>query len=93
MGQPLHSFDADKIEGDIIVKKSVQGTKFKTLDLNEVELSNEDLMICDENKPLCLAGIYGGKDSGVSKSTKSIFLESAYFNPQSVRKSSKRHGF
>ena len=93
MGQPLHSFDADKIEGDIIVKKSVKGTKFKTLDLNEVELSDEDLMICDENKPLCLAGIYGGKDSGVSKSTKSIFLESAYFNPQSIRKSSKRYGF
>ena len=93
IGQPLHSFDADKIEGDIIVKKSKKGTKFLTLDHNEVELSDEDLMICDQNKPLCLAGIYGGKDSGVSKSTKSIFLESAYFNAQTIRKSAKRHGF
>ena len=62
-------------------------------DLYVVELSDEDLMICDQNKPLCLAGIYGGKDSGVSKSTKSIFLESAYFNAQTIRKSAKRHGF
>ena len=93
MGQPLHSFDAEKIEGDIIVKKSTKGTFFTTLDKNKIKLSDEDLMICDESKPLCLAGIYGGDHSGVSESTTSIFLESAYFDPKTIRKSSKRHGF
>jgi phenylalanyl-tRNA synthetase beta chain len=91
LGQPLHSFDADQIKGKIIVKKLKDKTKFKTLDGSVIELSSEDLMICDENKPLCLAGIYGGASSGVTDSTKSIFLESAYFDPISIRKSAKRH--
>lgn len=92
LGQPLHSFDADQIKGKIIVKKLNDKTKFKTLDGSVIELSSEDLMICDEHKPLCLAGIYGGASSGVTESTKSIFLESAYFDPISIRKSAKRHG-
>ena len=91
MGQPLHSFDANKIEGKIIVKRLDDGTKFETLDENQITLSNEDLVICDENKPLCLAGIYGGKYSGVTDSTSSIFLESAHFDSTTIRKSSKRH--
>ncbi len=91
LGQPLHAFDASKIVGKIIVKKVEEGTKFKTLDDVERTLSNEDIMICDEKGPLCIAGILGGKESGVSESTKSIFLESAYFNPISIRKTAKRH--
>ena len=92
LGQPLHSFDADKINGKIIVKTLKDKTAFKALDGTVLELSSEDLMICDENKPLCLAGIYGGEYSGVNESTTNVFLESAYFDPISVRKSSKRHG-
>tara|TARA_B110000003_G_scaffold56724_2_gene56808 strand:- start:16869 stop:19295 length:2427 start_codon:yes stop_codon:yes gene_type:complete len=92
LGQPLHSFDADQIKGKVMVKKLNDKTKFKTLDGSVIELSSEDLMICDEHKPLCLAGIYGGASSGVTESTKSIFLESAYFDPISIRKSAKRHG-
>tara|TARA_B110000008_G_scaffold60581_1_gene60130 strand:- start:18203 stop:20629 length:2427 start_codon:yes stop_codon:yes gene_type:complete len=92
LGQPLHSFDADQIKGKVMVKKLNDKTKFKTLDGSVIELSSEDLMICDEHKPLCLAGIYGGDSSGVTESTKSIFLESAYFDPISIRKSAKRHG-
>ena len=93
LGQPLHAFDADKIKGrKIEIKTLSQGTKFTTLDGVERELHAEDLMICDgDSKPLCLAGIYGGEDSGVSQETTSVFLESAYFNPVSVRKSAKRH--
>ena len=93
LGQPLHSFDADKIKGKINVKTLKNKTKFKTLDGSTIELSSEDLMVCDDNKPLCLAGIYGGKSSGVNDSTKNVFLESAYFDPISIRKSAKRHGF
>ena len=93
LGQPLHAFDADKIkDGKIIVKTLDQGTKFTTLDGEERELSSEDLMICDTEKPLCIAGVLGGENSGVSETTKSIFLESAYFNPVSIRKTAKRHG-
>lgn len=93
LGQPLHAFDADKIKGNkVIVKTMPDKTKFKTLDEAERELSSEDLMICDANGGMCIAGIFGGMESGVSENTKNIFLESAYFNPTSVRKSSKRHG-
>ncbi|WP_103863906.1 phenylalanine--tRNA ligase subunit beta [Aquimarina sp. I32.4] len=93
LGQPLHAFDAHYIEGNKIEVKTVEaGTKFKTLDEVERELHPEDLMICDTEKPLCIAGIFGGINSGVTESTTSIFLESAYFNPVSVRKTAKRHG-
>ncbi|GGD05856.1 phenylalanine--tRNA ligase subunit beta [Hyunsoonleella pacifica] len=93
LGQPLHAFDAGKIEGDKVeVKTLKQGTKFTTLDGVERELHEEDLMICDAEKPMCIAGVFGGIDSGVDKKTKSIFLESAYFNPVSIRKTAKRHG-
>ncbi|HKX85435.1 MAG TPA: phenylalanine--tRNA ligase subunit beta [Flavobacterium sp.] len=92
LGQPLHAFDASKIHGKIIVKNVADGTKFVTLDDVERTLSAEDIMICDEKGPLCIAGVMGGKNSGVNESTTSIFLESAYFNPVSVRKTAKRHG-
>lgn len=91
LGQPLHAFDASKINGKIIVKTAAEGSKFTTLDDVERTLSAEDLMICDEKGPLCLAGVFGGKNSGVTETTNSIFLESAYFNPVSIRKSAKRH--
>jgi phenylalanyl-tRNA synthetase beta chain len=93
LGQPLHAFDAAKIKGaKIIVKTLPKGTKFTTLDGLERELHEEDLMICDAEKPMCIAGVFGGLNSGVTEHTTSIFLESAYFNPVSVRKSAKRHG-
>lgn len=93
LGQPMHAFDADKIKGGkVIVKKLPSKTKFKTLDEVERELSDEDLMICDAEKGMCIAGVFGGINSGVSNETKNIFLESAYFNATSVRKSAKRHG-
>ncbi|MCF8274708.1 MAG: phenylalanine--tRNA ligase subunit beta [Flavobacteriaceae bacterium] len=93
LGQPLHAFDAVKIKGNKIEVKTVEaGTKFTTLDGVERSLSDEDLMICDAEKPMCIAGVFGGLHSGVSESTTSIFLESAYFNPVSIRKSAKRHG-
>ena len=92
LGQPLHAFDASKIEGQKIVVKTLEkGTKFTTLDGIERELDAQDLMICDAEKPMCIAGVFGGIDSGVTERTKSIFLESAYFNPVSVRKTAKRH--
>nr|WP_294777652.1 phenylalanine--tRNA ligase subunit beta [uncultured Flavobacterium sp.] len=91
LGQPLHAFDAAKISGKIIVKTVAAGTKFTTLDDVERTLHEEDLMICDEKGPLCLAGVFGGKSSGVTETTNAIFLESAYFNPVSIRKSAKRH--
>ncbi len=93
LGQPLHAFDANKIKGGkIVVKTLPKGTKFVTLDGEERELHEEDLMICDAEKPMCIAGIFGGLHSGVTEYTTSIFLESAYFNPVSIRKSAKRHG-
>jgi phenylalanyl-tRNA synthetase beta chain len=91
LGQPLHAFDATKINGKIIVKTLPSGTKFTTLDDVERTLHKEDLMICDEKGPLCIAGVFGGKNSGVTEHTTSIFLESAYFNPVSIRKTAKRH--
>ncbi|HAT80829.1 MAG TPA: phenylalanine--tRNA ligase subunit beta, partial [Flavobacterium sp.] len=91
LGQPLHAFDASKINGKIIVKTLPAGTKFTTLDEVERSLHEEDLMICDKNGPLCIAGVFGGKNSGILETTTSIFLESAYFNPVSIRKSAKRH--
>ncbi len=92
LGQPLHAFDASKIHGKIIVKTVESGKKFKTLDDVDRILHEEDLMICDEKGPLCIAGVFGGKESGVTENTTSIFLESAYFNPVSIRKTAKRHG-
>ncbi|WP_461533692.1 phenylalanine--tRNA ligase subunit beta [Sinomicrobium sp.] len=93
LGQPLHAFDLAKIAGQkIIVKKAEAGSRFVTLDGVDRELHEEDLMICDAEKPMCIAGVFGGEHSGVSQSTTGIFLESAYFNPVSVRKSAKRHG-
>lgn len=91
LGQPLHAFDAAKINGKILVKNVTEGTKFTTLDDVERSLNQEDIMICDEKGPLCIAGVLGGKNSGVSENTTAIFLESAYFNPISVRKTAKRH--
>ncbi len=92
-GQPLHAFDADKIEGKhIIVKTLHANTKFTTLDEKERTLTNNDLMICDKHKALCLAGVFGGLSSGVTKNTTSVFLESAYFDSVFVRKTSKHHG-
>ena len=90
IGQPLHAFDLDKLD-NIKVKSLKSGKKFKTLDDSMIELDEEDLMICSSNNPLCLAGIYGGYESGVSSSTTNIFLESAIFDPITIRKSSKRH--
>jgi len=93
LGQPLHAFDADKINGKkIIVKTLPTGTKFVTLDEVERELHEEDLMICDgKENPMCIAGVFGGIHSGVTEETTSIFLESAYFDPVSIRKTAKRH--
>ena len=92
LGQPLHAFDLNKIKGGIIVKNVPQDTPFVTLDGMSRKLHADDLMICDHQKPLCIAGVFGGQDSGVSENTTSIFLESAYFDPVSIRKSAKRHG-
>ncbi len=93
LGQPLHAFDATKIKGNKIeVKTLPEGTKFTTLDDVERELHEDDLMICDAEKPMCIAGVFGGSYSGVTENTSSIFLESAYFDPISIRKSAKRHG-
>jgi phenylalanyl-tRNA synthetase beta chain len=93
LGQPLHAFDADKIEGGkIIVKKLPKETSFVTLDDKERKLSGEELMICDQKGGLCIAGVFGGKGSGVSDSTTTIFLESAYFSPDIIRKGSQFHG-
>lgn len=93
LGQPLHAFDRAKIAGDrIVVRWAEEGEKFVTLDGVERTLSSSDLMIADAHKPMCLAGVFGGEDSGVTDSTTDVVLESAYFNPVSIRKSSKRHG-
>ena len=91
-GHPLHAFDYDKIAGhEVIVRRAKDGERFTTLDGVERELTADDLMICDAEKPMTLAGIFGGAESGITSSTKRVFLESAYFNPVSIRKSSKRH--
>lgn len=91
-GQPLHSFDADKIGGGkVVVKTMPQDTPFVTLDGVERKLSERDLMICDSEKPMCMGGVFGGLDSGISDSTVNVFLESAYFHPTWIRKSARRH--
>jgi len=91
-GQPLHAFDADKIAGNkVLVKTLPAKTKFTTLDDVERELHQDDLMICNASEPMCIAGVFGGAKSGVTEKTNTIFLESAYFNPVSIRKSAKRH--
>ena len=92
MGQALHSFDADKIKGNkVIVKNATEGQKFVTLDGVERTLSAADLMICNANEPMCIAGVFGGQDSGISETTTNVFLESAYFAPVSIRKTARRH--
>ncbi len=91
-GQPLHAFDADAITGaEIIVKNLTEGTKFISLDEKERKLSTEDLMICNAKEGMCIAGVFGGLHSGVKPDTTNIFLESAWFNPVSIRKTSVRH--
>lgn len=92
-GQPLHCFDLNKVKGGkVIVKTLPEGTKFVTLDETERTLSDRDLMICNESEGMCIAGVFGGLDSGVTDKTTDIFLESAYFNPTWVRKTARRHG-
>jgi phenylalanyl-tRNA synthetase beta chain len=92
-GQPLHAFDQDKISSGVVEIKSLkEGTKFLTLDEKERKLSSEDLMICDGDEPMCIGGVFGGLHSGVSSSTTTIFLESACFEPGSIRSTSKHHG-
>ena len=92
-GQPLHCFDADKIKGGrVVVQTLAEGTPFVTLDGVERKLSDKDLMICNAEEPMCLAGVFGGLDSGTTEETKNVFIESAYFNPTSVRKTARRHG-
>ncbi|MGN0006976.1 MAG: phenylalanine--tRNA ligase subunit beta [Alistipes sp.] len=93
LGQPLHAFDAAKIDGGkIVVKNCAEGTPFVTLDGVERKLNKDDLMICSATEPMCIAGVFGGLESGISDSTTDVFLESAYFNPVSVRKTAKRFG-
>ncbi len=90
-GQPLHAFDADKIDGNkIVVKTLANGSTFTTLDDEERKLNENDLMICNKNEGMCIAGVFGGVQSGVTNSTTKVFLESAYFNPVWVRKTAKR---
>lgn len=93
LGQPLHAFDADKIEGnEVVVRTCAEGTPFVTLDGVERKLTEKDLMICSAERPMCIGGVFGGLDSGVSDETVNVFLESAYFNPVWVRKTAKRFG-
>jgi phenylalanyl-tRNA synthetase beta chain len=93
IGQPLHAFDADRIDGrKVIIRNLPDKSKFITLDETERSLSSKDLMICNENEGMCIAGVFGGIRSGVTEATKNIFLESAYFNPVSIRKTARRHG-
>jgi len=92
-GQPLHAFDYDAIKNKtVVVKTMAEGTPFVTLDEKERKLNSEDLMICDATSPMCIAGVFGGLHSGVTENTKNIFLESAWFNPTFIRKTSFRHG-
>ena len=92
-GQPLHTFDADMVKGHkIVVKTMPDGTPFQTLDGEEHKLSDLDLAICNEEEPMCIAGVFGGKGSGTYETTKNVVLESAYFHPTWIRKSARRHG-
>lgn len=93
LGQPLHSFDKDKIRGnEVIIRSFPTGTKFTTLDGIERELNENDLMVCNTEEPMCIAGVFGGQESGISNSTTNVFLESACFDPVFVRKTARRHG-
>ncbi len=93
LGQPLHAFDSDRIAGNkVIIRKYPKGTRFVTLDHVEHELSENDLMICNDEEPMCIAGVFGGVKSGVTDETTSVFLESAYFDPRHIRKTSRFHG-
>ncbi|MDE6375220.1 MAG: phenylalanine--tRNA ligase subunit beta, partial [Alistipes sp.] len=93
LGQPLHAFDARKIEGgEIVVRTCAEGTPFVTLDGVERKLTDKDLMICSAERPMCIAGVFGGLDSGIGDATVDVFIESAYFNPVWVRKTAKRFG-
>lgn len=93
VGQPLHSFDADKIKGNkVVVRSATEGSKFVTLDGVERTLTDRDLMICNVEEPMCIAGVFGGLDSGVTEQTKSVFLESATFHPTWIRKTARRFG-
>ena len=93
LGQPLHAFDAAKIEGrEVVVRTCTEGTPFVTLDGVERKLTDKDLMICSAERPMCIAGVFGGLDSGISETTTDVFIESAYFNPVWVRKTAKRFG-
>ena len=93
IGQPLHCFDLAKVKDEkIVVRTCPAGTKFTTLDGAEHTLHEKDLMICDGEKPMCIAGVFGGLDSGVTENTTSVFIESAYFQPTSIRKTARRHG-
>ena len=92
-GQPMHCFDADKIKGGkVVVRTFPEGTPFVTLDGVERKLSERDLMICNAEEPMCIAGVFGGLDSGTTEETKNVFLESAYFHPTWIRKTARRHG-
>jgi len=92
-GQPLHCFDADKIKGnEVVVKTMPEGTPFVTLDGVERKLSDRDLMICNKEEAMCIAGVFGGLDSGSTETTTDVFLESAYFHPTWIRKTARRHG-
>ncbi len=92
LGQPLHAFDAAKISGNrVVVRSARQGEKFITLDATERELHADDLMICDAEKPMCIAGVFGGAHSGISDATTSVFLESALFDPVFIRRTARRH--
>ena len=93
VGQPLHSFDADKVKGNkVVVRAAVEGEKFVTLDGVERTLTDRDLMICNAEEPMCIAGVFGGLDSGVTEQTKNVFLESATFHPTWIRKTARRFG-
>ena len=93
LGQPLHAFDASKIDGrKVVVKTCPEGTAFVTLDGVERKLTAQDLMICSAEKPMCIAGVFGGLESGISDTTTDVFIECAYFNPVWVRKTAKRFG-
>lgn len=93
LGQPLHAFDADKITGDkVVVKMMDSGSKFTTLDQAERPLHEADLMICNAQEGMCLAGVFGGAKSGITETTTNVFLESAYFSPDYIRATAQRHG-
>ncbi len=93
LGQPLHTFDADQVDGGVvIVRRALPGEPIKTLDEVERKLDASDMVIANANGPMCIAGVFGGMDSGVTEATRNVFLESAYFDPGSIRKTSKRHG-